>query len=398
MARIFSDWLEAYMSHTLISEAPDPFHFWAGVSTIAGALRRRVWIEEYQYQIVANFYIALVAPPGLVKKSTAMRVGISMLQKVPRVRIGPQSITWQALTKALQDSKYTMPFLDRSIPMSCLTIAIGELGTFLKPADDGLLSALIAMWDGQLETWSHTTLSTGDTKVVNPWLNIIGCTTPAWLRANFPDLMLEGGLVSRVVFVYADQKRQNIAFPSRHINGRVFETSKEKLISDLGEIAMLKGPFTITEAAYKWSEIWYASLDKSRPMELSADRYAGFYSRKFVHALKLAMVLSVSRGDSLIIEEDDMLLAATELEKLEKPMMQVFQGIGTGWHSKHITEISAFVKTFQTIPVAVLYRMCYMTMGRREFDEALMAATKAGLLKIGNEAGEATAIWTPPKV
>jgi len=394
--RIFDDWLAAYMEHTLVSEAPDQFHFWAGVSTVAGALRRRVWIEEYKYQIVPNFYVALVAPPGLVKKSTAMRVGIAMLEKVPAVKIGPQSITWQALTAALQAAKITMPIGGERIPMSCLTIAIGELGTFLKPADDGLLSALIAMWDGQLETWTHQTLSTGTTKVINPWLNIIGCTTPAWLRANFPDLMLEGGLVSRVVFVYGDQKRRNIAFPSRHINAQEFDSRRAKLIQDLIEIAQLKGPFTITEGAYKWGEAWYGALDKTRPMELSSERYAGFYSRKFVHAMKLAMILSVARQDTLVIDEEDIILAASKLEELEKPMMNVFQSIGTSFQTKHIAEIIAFVKAFKTVSTDQLYRMCYMTMSRREFDEALVAANKAGMIKIVKSNGHAMAQWITP--
>lgn len=396
MARVHEDWLAAYMEHTRISEAPDIFHFWAGVSTLAGALRRRVWIEEYKYQIVPNFYIALVAPPGLVKKSTAMRVGVAMLEKIPGIKIGPQSITWQALTKALEQSQVTMPWLDKRVTMSCLTIAIGELGTFLKPADDGLLSALIAMWDGQLETWAHVTLGSGETRVVNPWLNIIGCTTPAWLRTNFPDLILEGGLISRVVFVYADKKRMNIAFPSRQINGAVFDTNRTKLIADLGEIAQLKGAFTITEGAYKWGEAWYAELDKTRPVEMSADRYAGFYSRKFIHAMKLAMVLSVSRGADLIIEEEDMILAAEKLEELEKPMMSIFQDIGTGYHTKYIREVTGVIRTMQIVPVEMLYKMLYNRMTRREFDEAVFSAKKAGIIEMGILDGKLTATWVKP--
>lgn len=394
MARIFDDWLAAYLEHTTVSEAPDVFHFWCGVSTIAGALRRRVWIEEYKYQVVPNFYIALVAPPGTVKKSTAMRVGISMLEKVPGVKIGPQSITWQALTKALEEARITMPYGGERTTMSCLTIGIGELGTFLKPADDGLLSALIAMWDGQLETWSHRTISKGETKIKNPWLNIVGCTTPSWLRANFPDIMLEGGLVSRVVFVFAKEKRRHIAFPSRHIQGPEFEKRRADLISDLIQIAQLKGPVKLTEGAYKWGELWYGELDANRPPELSAERYAGFYSRKFIHALKLAIVLNVARGDDLIISEADMILAAAKLEELERPMLEVFQNIGTGSYTKHIRDICAFVKAYKTCTIDGLFRACYMTMSRREFDEALLAASRAGMFQVSNKEGKAIAIWT----
>ena len=392
--RAHADWIEAYLEHTDVSEAPRLYHFWCAVSTIAGALRRRVWIEEYKYQIVPNFYIALVAPPGVVKKSTALRVGLSLLEKVPGVKLGPQSVTWQALTKALEEAQINMSLAEKKIPMSCLTIGIGELGTFLKPDDDGLLSALIAMWDGQLETWKHTTISRGETTIKNPWLNIIGGTTPAWLKTNFPELMLEGGLVSRVIFVFASEKRRHIAFPSRHINGNLYNYRRASLIQDLIEIAQLKGPMKLSEDAYSWGEAWYSSLDANRPPALSAERYAGFFSRKFTHAMKLAIILNVSRTDTLVIEPEDMILAAEKLEELEAPMLDVFQNIGGGAASKHIREISTFVKAYQTVTVDGLYRACYMTMSRREFDEALLAANRAGILRVGKQNGKTVATWT----
>jgi hypothetical protein len=57
-----------------------------------------------------------------------------------------------------------------------------------------------------------------------------------------------------------------------------------------------------------------------------------------------------------------MILAATKLEELEAPMLQVFQNIGGGIASKHIREISTFVKAYQTVTIDGLYRACYMTM------------------------------------
>ena len=44
--RRLGDWLKSYMAYTSPLEAPDDFHFWTGVSTIAGALRRRFVFRE----------------------------------------------------------------------------------------------------------------------------------------------------------------------------------------------------------------------------------------------------------------------------------------------------------------------------------------------------------------
>ena len=59
MTRTHPHWLKAYMHFTRTSEAPDAFHFWSGVGTIAGALRRRVWLDMRHFQWTPNFYIIL---------------------------------------------------------------------------------------------------------------------------------------------------------------------------------------------------------------------------------------------------------------------------------------------------------------------------------------------------
>jgi len=62
MPRHFPDWLSAYISYSGYGEAPKYMSFWTGVSTIAGALRRRCWIDQTYFKWFANFYVILVAP------------------------------------------------------------------------------------------------------------------------------------------------------------------------------------------------------------------------------------------------------------------------------------------------------------------------------------------------
>ena len=66
MTRIHNDWLSAFLDYTQFGEAPKHMYFWAGVSAIAGALRRKVWIDQAYFRWYPNFYICLVAPPGIV--------------------------------------------------------------------------------------------------------------------------------------------------------------------------------------------------------------------------------------------------------------------------------------------------------------------------------------------
>ena len=83
--RQYDNWIRAYLEYTKYLEAPDSFHFWAGVSAIAGALRGKVFFDMGYFKWKPNFFIIYVAPPGIVAKSTSMGVAMPILRKVPDI-------------------------------------------------------------------------------------------------------------------------------------------------------------------------------------------------------------------------------------------------------------------------------------------------------------------------
>ena len=178
MPRNFDNFITAYMEYASVSEAPAKFHFWTAVSVIAGALRRKVWLDMGRFHWFANFYIILVAPPGW-KKSSSVGIGTSLLRRVEGVHFGPDAITWQALVTALASSKEEFMVDDEIIPMSALTIESGELGNLINPQDREMVDLLVTLWDGRV-TFTKQTKMSGNDEVENPWVNLIACTTPIW--------------------------------------------------------------------------------------------------------------------------------------------------------------------------------------------------------------------------
>ena len=59
--RNHADWLTAFMEYASYGEAPRHMYFWSGVAAIAGALRRKVWIDQAYFKWHCNMYIVLVA-------------------------------------------------------------------------------------------------------------------------------------------------------------------------------------------------------------------------------------------------------------------------------------------------------------------------------------------------
>ena len=381
--RYYQNWLREYLSYTIESESPDIFHFWTAVSMIGGALRRQVWIEQEIFQWVPNFYVILVGPPGVAAKSTSVRLGTKLLERIEGIKFGPQSITWQALTQSLEEATALIPFGDGEfLPMSCLTCSISELGTFLHPDEKDFMDVLVSLWDGQIEMWERKTKTQGENKIPNPWINVIGCTTPSWLRNNFPEAMVGGGLTSRIVFVYADKKRRLISYPGKVIQREEHKLHSDKLVHDLQIISELKGEYILNDEATAWGDKWYATHWGNRPKHLASDRFGGYYARKQTHIHKLAMVIAASKRDELIITEEDLIFSNQMVTELEKDMAVVFQSIGLAETNKNVNEMLAYLKAFKSMTQKEIWRRMMPIMSSREFDEATNAAVKAGYIKI----------------
>lgn len=388
--RNFSDWLAAYMEWTSHSEAPDKFHFWTGISTIASCLKRRVWIDMRSFKWLPNFYIILVAPAGVVSKSTAISLGHRLSARVKGVKFGPTSASWQSM---LDSFKETVEHVDlgpdvKPLKMSALSIIISELGTFLRPDEDDYMSFLIDMWDGKEIPIERRTRMDGSTIIENTWLNMIAATTPSWLQANMPQTLADGGLASRIIFVYADQKRKLVPFPDEMVGDHDYYRMQDLLIADLNRIAVLKGAYTISPEAREWGRNWYSDLNTNRPVHLTHQRYGGYLARKQTHMMKIALVLAAARGDDLIISPQHLQDANETLNMVEADMAKVFESIGLADSAQKLNTILSLLKSHKRIENGALWRAVLSTMSDKEYQEAIFGGMKAGLLKVEKPSAE----------
>ena len=373
------------MDFTKHSESPSDFHLWTGVAVIAAALRRQVWIDMKYFEWTPNFYIILVGPPGVASKSTSMRIGQSLLSDLPNIHIGPTSMTWQALTESLEEA-HDMVNMGEHIDgpymsMSCVSCFVGELGTFLNPRDKELVDVLVSLWDGQQETFHRRTRSQGDTKIFNPWLNLIACTTPAWLTENFPDAMIGGGLTSRIVFVYGDTKRRLIAYPKFEMDDKKISEMEGKLKEDLAQIATLKGEYKLTADAVMWGEAWYKdhwTADTSHNLE----RYDGYMARKQTHIHKIAMIIAAASRDDLQITTHDLQTAEQLTNCIEHSMQKVFSAIGSSETNRQLDRILKLLAgRSDGVARNTLWRRCLTHQTAQQFEDALNAGISAGYIK-----------------
>lgn len=388
MARNYPHWLRSYCAFTSTSEAPLDFHFWTGVSTVAACLRRQVWRDELIYKWTPNFYIIFVGPAGIVTKSTTLNIGYKLLQNVPGIYFGPDSMTWHGLGKEFEKAVEYKTYKngkggDEKILMSPLTCSVSELGTFLKPDDKALISFLTDVWDGKERPFQHRTQDSAGITIENPWLNVIGATTPEWMQTNFPPSLLSEGIGSRIVFVYGDQKRQLVAYPSRAVRPVDFKDIEKKLVDDLIHISKLIGPYTMTETAYDWGTQWYTGHNQTRGgAHMASGRYGGYLARKQTHMHKLAMILAACQRDDLIIHRRDLQEAEKILASAETSMIKVFESVGVVDEARFVAELIPFVRAHKWLTAKELYKMVYNVMSEQDYKKALHQAIAGDLFEV----------------
>lgn len=382
MARNYDDWLAAFMKYASYGEAPQHMYFWSGVSAVAGALQRKVWIDQAYFKWHPNFYIILVAPPGIVSKSTTAGISMNLLRQVPGVVFGPDVVTWPALIGAFADSTVAFDYNNQLNVMSALTLESSEFGNLLNPQDKDMVDLLVALWDGKPGTFKKKTKGSGNDDVENPWINLIACTTPAWIAGNFPEYMIGGGFTSRCVFVYADKKAKYVAYPGLQVPSNLKEY-EEKLLADLIEISKLAGEYKLTKEAVVWGEAWYKKHYNMKHVNLDDDRFGGYIARKQTHVHKLALILSASMGNSMEITAEHLAIADQMVTDLEPDMQFVFSKIGKSEAALYAERLVWFVHSKGSVPYHEAYRYVHSYFpSMRDFEDILAGCLRAGYVKL----------------
>ena len=98
--RKLEDWLSSYLIYTEKQESPEKLHFWVGLSVLSAALKRQVWIDKGYYKLYSNIYVLLVAESAMLRKSTAMDIGVKLVRdSVPDLYYISGSMTPEGLLK-----------------------------------------------------------------------------------------------------------------------------------------------------------------------------------------------------------------------------------------------------------------------------------------------------------
>lgn len=370
---INGSWLDGYLAYTAESESPEEYHLWVGISAIAGALRRRTFFDMGYFLLYPNMYVVLVGPAGRCKKSTAMRVGRQMLGAVPGLEFTTDSVTRERLIQDL-----TQAYKDGQ---SAMTAYSSEFASLLTSSGMDMVVFLTDIFDSPME-WSHKTKAGGTNKIKQPFLNLLAATTPSWISTAMPLDTVGIGLTSRIVFVYQDTPRVKPPFPE--LSQAQLDLA-DMLIRDLTQISVMEGQFTLAPDAKAFYTEWYKErIDE--PNVTGDPRMAGYYERKPMHLLKLAMIVSASYKDEPVIGMTDLEHAMHLFDKIEVRMSKVFASVGKNPLFADREEVLAAIRTSGGMSMGQLLDKFGYALRKDEMAETLDTLMVIGKIKLGERA------------
>lgn len=394
---MLDDWIEAYEYYMHDSECPRSYLKWVAIGTVAAALQRKVYLEwGGALTFYPNFYTVLVGPPGETRKGTAMAPARKILNEVG-ISLSPDSVTREQLIRVLKEANETDVNLDSGVSTthSSLTVFSPEFTVFLGHNNPQLLTDLTDWYDCT-DLWSYETKGQGKDHIHGVWLNIIGATTPASMQASLASEAVGTGLASRIIFVCELEPFQRNPTPFFAVTDEGKEL-KDKLVHDLQLLYNRRGRFTMSSPFLAKYVNWYNNLSPKCPFD--EQRFSGYWSRRQMHLLKLAMILSASKGHlskkgNLELREEDFDNALALLEKTEQKMPIAFSGVGRSNLSEIMAPIMAKVSQVKKISYGELLQCFMRDVTTWELDKIIQTFEKVGFADIVHTGSE---IWIVKK-
>lgn len=371
------DWLEQYMDYTDGIPSPEIFRLWSGISTLAGALERRVWISTSRSVLYPNLFVLLVAPPA-VGKSQAINNVSELWYATKKFRIAPDNVTKASLIDALAEADGKRVIPTGLLEYHSLLVSSSEFGVLVPAHDLEFLSVLNHIYDNPRTYRENRRSLNKNIEIVNPQLNIIAGTQPGFLASLLPEEAWSMGFTSRIIMVYAAIPPIVSLFEKQDSRTHIFK----ELTSRLQTFSDLMGEAVWDLDAQKEIEAWSRGGCEPVPQHSKLQHYTG---RRILHCLKLSLISAISRSGELRITLWDVNRARDWLLHAEILMPDIFRDMSLKSDSQVIQELHFFLwqlwtKNKKPIHEGRAIHFLQQRLPAEKIERVLDIAVKSGIL------------------
>ena len=388
MSRVLKkSWHEAFFDcvspHT---DTPDAYIYWSAISLIGAVLKNNTFFKIGTYVLYPNLYVILTGPPG-VGKGTAMNIieqlvedtGQNKIVNILADRNTAESILidiadgW-GLPLSLANQQIVVGAKEHSCLCFCQEIRV------LLGASDWMLEFLEVAWSQT--KFTSKTKNKGKVEISDMCFSLLAASVPEFLRNGKQDtrMVITGGFSSRCLFIVADKPSKNLPWPEPLKDNARSKDLWNKLIVDLLEISKLRGSFKVATDARLALETFLTQNLAAMKSE-NSEAVINARARIKANTLKIAMVLSASRSDSLVIEKLDVTNAISEMTRIIGSLDKLFRGIGDSVDAENIARVQDLIEKYGMLSKSEILRSLRYHLTSEALDRILMVLLYTGLVE-----------------
>lgn len=264
------------------------------------------------------------------------------LRTVPDLHVAPSSVSSASLVDSLvlANRKIIRPNEQPSfVQFHYLATVASELGVFLPQYDPLFMNSLTKFYDGEFYEERRRTSAVKHVKIDDPFLSIVGGTTPSYLNSFLPEGAWDQGFTSRTIFVYSGEGVFTSIFGEEDTFGRL-QSEYNALLADLKRIFGLYGKLSWDPDAAAAIEAWNRA---GLPPVPEHNKLAHYNTRRLAHVIKLCMVACVSRTGNMRITLNDYQTALGWLLEAETFIPDLFHSHGVAGDTAAIDDAWDFI-------------------------------------------------------
>ena len=382
-------WVDSLLDFTDHIGSPTIFRRWAAISAIGGALERKVWIQSQRERIFPNLYVLLAGPPG-TGKTRALMACRRVWEELGTHHVSQLSLTKAAFIDTLAAAKRQVR-ASGHYEIHSLLVAIPELGVLLPGYDSEFMNTLTHLYDCLPYSESRRTNKEGPLEINNTVVNLIACTTPAFLVNALPAGAWNEGFMSRVVIIYNDSMlKRAFGLMESDIDTSEDPAMKKTLQNEMQRIALLEGRVGWTREGAELAEHYNTiDFDEDEFPKPKHPRLLHYNTRRPVQFLKLCLISAVDRGE-FEIGTQDCYRARDWMVEAEDIMPQIFHQMASGGDSQTINDCWHYVLTKwhrgnqKGVPIADVREFLYTRASVQHVERIIQTMVDMRMIKLVN--------------
>jgi hypothetical protein len=302
------DWLDTLLESAKESESPSRYFWWSGLAAISAAAGKRIYLQRGAfYKLYPNIYVALVSARSGLRKGIPIMTAKRLVTGLDSVRVISGCNSIQALTKELSMQQ---TFKSGAVINEAQGMMISDEFESFITEDPRALTYLTALHNTHEheDSWKKRLKGSPLEELKSPCLTLLVASNEALFESMVKQKDIEGGFIARTFIVHESKRKliNDLMYTEEEIKLLLEEDTKsyDILLNRLKDINKLSGKMKLSPQAINLYSSWYEQL-----AIVDTDDRTGSFDRLGDQVLKVAMLISISNNDSLVITDKDLLRA-----------------------------------------------------------------------------------------